>query len=82
MVDNILTCNIFGKETYKLDVNILSDTAYGHGGGDYAMLKNLSDFYAGKGKLNTTIAESMQSHYIGFAAEKSRKENGKLIEID
>lgn len=81
MIDNVLTCNVFGKESYEIDVNVLSDTAYGHGGGDFAMIKNLSDFYQGKGKLNTTIDESMQSHYIGFAAEKSRKENGKLIII-
>jgi predicted dehydrogenase len=82
MVDNILTCNIFGKETYKIDVNVASDTDYGHGGGDLGMMQTLIDFYKGKSKLNTTIAESMQSHYMGFAAEKSRKENGNVIRID
>jgi len=38
-------------------------------------------FYNNKGQLNTTIADSMQSHYMGFAAEKSRKENGKIISL-
>jgi hypothetical protein len=81
MIDNILTCNIFGKESYKVDVSVESDTAYGHGGGDLGMLQTLVDFYEGKSELNTTIAESMQSHYMGFAAEKSRKENGKIISL-
>lgn len=81
MIDNILTCNIFGKETYQIDVNIDADTDYGHGGGDFGMLQTLVDFYEGNGALNTTIAESMQSHYIGFAAEQSRKANGILVKL-
>lgn len=82
MLDNVLTCNIFGKESYKVDVNIESDTDYGHGGGDFGMMQTLIDFYKGESKLTTTIAESMQSHYIGFAAEQSRKEGGKPVTLD
>lgn len=81
MIDNVLTCNIFGKESYKVDVNIVSDTDYGHGGGDLGMMETLIDFYKGESKLNTTITESMQSHYMGFAAEESRKGNGKSIKL-
>ena len=82
MIDNILTCNIFGKESYRVDVNVLGDTAYGHGGGDLGMLETLLAFYNGKGQLNTTIADSMQSHYMGFAAEESRKGNGEIISLE
>lgn len=82
MIDNILTCNIFGKESYRVDVNVLGDTAYGHGGGDLGMLETLLAFYNGKGQLNTTIADSMQSHYMGFAVEESRKGNGEIISLE
>ena len=81
MIDNILTCNIFGKESYCVDVSVFGDTAYGHGGGDVGMMETLLAFYDNKGQLNTTIADSMQSHYMGFAAEQSRKENGKIISL-
>ena len=68
-------------KTYELNVNVLGDTAYGHGGGDVGMMEALLDFYNGNSSLNTTIAESMQSHYMGFVAEKSRRESGKLISL-
>lgn len=77
MIDNILTCNIFGGDSYTVDTTIDTDTAYGHGGGDLGMIETLLAFYNGEATLNTTINESMQSHYIGFAAEKSRK-NGTV----
>ena len=82
MTDNILHCNIFGKESFVVDANIESDTAYGHGGGDVGMINEIINFYEGKKVENvTSIDKSMQSHYMGFAAEESRKNNGKVVKL-
>ena len=82
MLGNVLTCNIYGEGQYKIDVNLESDSAYGHGGGDVGMINTIIDFYAGKDKMRTTINQSMQSHYIGFSAELSRKNGGNVVEIE
>lgn len=55
---------------------------YGHGGGDVGMINTIIDFYDGKDKMRTTINQSMQSHYIGFSAELSRKNGGNVVEIE
>ncbi|MFZ9079330.1 MAG: Gfo/Idh/MocA family protein [Alphaproteobacteria bacterium] len=52
----------------------------GHGGGDW---KLVSDFIQAVGHedaslLTSTIGASIESHLMGFAAEKSRKEGGAL----
>lgn len=82
MRENKLYCNIFGKEKKVLDINILSDTSYGHGGGDLKMSEDIINTYKGKNsKSLTSIDNSMQSHFIGFKAEESRKNNGKSIKL-
>ena len=59
---------IFGKESFVVDANIESDTAYRHGG-DVEMINEIINFYEGKKVENvTSIDKSMQSHYMGFAA--------------
>ena len=78
-----LYCNLFGGEQEVVDVNIGWDTAYGHGGGDWRMVADIIDGAAGKGGENlTSIEKSIQSHYIGFAAEESRQKGGVLIRVD
>ncbi len=56
--------------------------AGGHGGGDYRMIDTLYNIYFGD-KLNasSSIERSVESHYMALAAEKSRVNGGKLIEI-
>lgn len=82
MKDNKLFCNIFGKESKVIDVNIVADSAYGHGGGDWRMIDDVLSVYSGKEAKNlTTIDNSMQSHYIGFNAEISRRNGGKNIKL-
>ena len=65
-----------------MDANIECDTAYGHGGGDVGMINEIINFYEGKKVENvTSIDKSMQSHYMGFAAEESRKNGGKVVKL-
>lgn len=47
----------------------------GHGGGDFAMVRDFIEAVAAQdqSKLSSTLEASVESHVIGFAAEKSRK---------
>jgi predicted dehydrogenase len=47
----------------------------GHGGGDFALVRDFLEAVAAQdqSKLSSTLAASVESHVMGFAAEKSRK---------
>lgn len=80
MIDNILTCSVYGKESKTIDVNETDDSFAGHGGGDAKMVADVAAVYGGGSCVAlTTIENSMQSHAIGFAAEESRQNGGKLV---
>lgn len=83
MMSNILTCNLFGKDSVEINVNRQFDSGFGgHGGGDARMVSDIFDFYNKKNsQLLTTVEKSMQSHLIGFTAEESRINGGRLIPI-
>ena len=60
----------------------LTDDLEGHGGGDHRMIDELYDIMTGKNpQVATSIDESIESHYMALAAEESRLNGGKLIEI-
>ena len=67
----------------EYDIHDYSDDFTGHGGGDKLMFKELIEYLqTGKKSMNlTTIQESVISHQMAFAAEKSRLEDGKVIEL-
>ncbi len=80
--DNKLYCNVFGGEKTVSDISVKIDSAYGHGGGDYLMICDLIQGYRGnRGENLTSIEKSVQSHYIGFAAEQSRLAAGKTVAV-
>ena len=58
------------KEIIKEAMN---DT-FGHGGGDYMMVKDFYDALVGQSELGTTLEASIESHLMALAAEKSRKD--------
>lgn len=51
----------------------------GHGGGDHALFRDFIEAVAFQdpGRLSSTVDVSIESHLIGFAAEKSRKSGKK-----
>ena len=54
----------------------------GHGGGDYRMLDTLYNIYfSDKLNASSSIENSVESHYMALAAEKSRLNGGKLVEL-
>lgn len=54
----------------------------GHGGGDHGVLRDLLEAvcWNDESRLTSTVAVSVESHVMGFDAEKSRK-NGKKMKV-
>lgn len=88
--DGLVHINIYGEEEKIVDVNKepLFNTdgitlTGGHGGGDYYLYKDFIDYISG-GKdsvTRTTINQSIESHVMGFKAEESRLNDGKVIKL-
>ena len=56
----------------------------GHGGGDYGVIRNFIDAVrsGNPGTMRNSLEEAIMSHIVGFAAEESRLNRGKVVEID
>ena len=84
MQNNKIYLRVFGKGEDVLDVNLLEDDLKGHGGGDSAIISDYLDLLLGNFEIlerTTTLEASMESHYIALAAEESRLQNGKRIDM-
>ena len=80
---NIVTFTPFGKEPVVYDINKLATDLTGHGGGDNKMLEEMFDMLEGSlENVSSTIKVSIETHLMAFAAEKSRLNGGKVIEIE
>jgi predicted dehydrogenase len=66
-----------------VDITDYTDDFIGHGGGDRVMFKEVIDYLLTGNKTVslTSIQESVMSHEMAFAAEKSRVNNGEVVEI-
>lgn len=68
-------------KTWKMDVQDFDEyKGAGHGGGDFGLVRDFVEAVAHKdsGRLSSSIKDSIESHVMGFAAEKSRKSNSKV----
>lgn len=84
MTENKLHCRRFGEEETVIDVGELAKetSGYGHGGGDFFLIKDIIAESAGEQTLGlTSIENSVESHLVGFAAEKSRLAEGEMQRI-
>lgn len=81
MGKNTIEVTVFGEKPQIIDVSKLSDDFSGHGGGDSQMVREFIDFLINEDKEKplSGLEVSLESHYVAFAAEQSRKENGKGI---
>ena len=83
-----VTFNTYGDtfeegESHTVEIGALVEGQYAHGGGDSRMIKDIIDIYETDNASElTTIAASLQSHAIGYAAEESRQNGGKAIVPD
>ena len=72
-----------GIESYE-EFNTEAETdQFGHGGGDYILVKELVDLLNGEVSVaSTCIDDSVESHIVALAVEKSRTLGGALVSID
>jgi hypothetical protein len=70
------------RKSTKWNVN-QADITSGHGGGDYGLVHDSIRASIAKDPalLTSTIQASMESHLMGFMAEKSRLNGGKMMEV-
>lgn len=74
----------YGGEEQVIDVSKLSDDFSGHAGGDNRMVEEFLDMVSGRSEptiRTTTLRNSMESHFMALAAERSRLENGRCVSI-
>lgn len=87
--DNAFTLWKFGQDPETVDVvEAMNQIGYnnvgGHGGGDYGLIHDALLYYSGEDFDRTSVTElkdSIESHYIAFAAEESRVKEGALIDM-
>lgn len=78
-----ITLRPFGKEDTVWNIRELTQDTRGHGGGDIEMMKYLHKMITEDvvDSTATSLADSIESHKIAFAAEKSRLNGGELIKF-
>ncbi len=77
--DIVVTLN--NGDAIRYGVTIPSGGYEGHGGADPAMVQALdSEFAKPAREMRTGLPASVESHFIGFAAEESRRA-GKIVEL-
>ena len=85
MEKNMIWVKPFVGDAIAIDVRTLSNDFSGHGGGDTGMIRELIELIVeGKteGSAISTISQSLESHYVAFAAEESRMNQGKVIDLN
>ncbi len=78
----LITIRPFGGPERQIDVSKLATDFSGHAGGDNRMVDEFLEMIReGKepAKNMTTLAQSVESHYIALAAEKSRLQGGRPV---
>ncbi len=82
--ENRLTLCVFGTDAQTIDLARFDD-ARGHGGGDEGMIYDLIRLMRGD-RFDTDavsfLMPSAESHFICFAAEQSRLQNGTATDVD
>ena len=83
-VDSKIELTVFGKEPQMIDAHGETDS-FGHGGGDYGIARDLISLFDESGETKkqalTSINDSIESHLVCLAAEKSRLNGGEAINI-
>ncbi|MEG0649409.1 MAG: Gfo/Idh/MocA family oxidoreductase [Oscillospiraceae bacterium] len=80
--ENTLLLRRFGHADEVISIANSTNEFAGHGGGDMRMMDYLCDLLANNGEQGlTSVDASVESHIMALAAEKSRLEGGKSIDI-
>ena len=72
----------FGRQAqeYKISELIEEASSFGHGGGDYGLIRAFYEVLTGSAQADTALERSVESHLIALAAEQSRK-SGRVVAL-
>lgn len=81
---NYVRVKPFNGEERIIDVGKICGDLSGHGGGDMQMMKQFLEVVENNKNetLNSEIEKSVMSHKMAFAAEYSRKNQGKVVDLE
>ena len=84
MQQNTIDVLPFMGENEHIDVTTLTSDFSGHGGGDARLLEDFLDLVqqTGQSKALTSITHSVESHLAALAAEESRLNAGRVVELN
>lgn len=87
LANDMIETMIYGPQMKREVIHAadLSDDFSGHGGGDLQMVEEFVDILLGNRSESpsiTSLERSVESHYCALAAEQSRLQGGKVIELD
>ena len=83
--ENKIYAQRFNKEQQVFDLNDPSADFSGHGGGDAGLIYDVIRLYRGDDFDTTSVTfleNSVQSHYMAFAAEHSRLHGGQVMDME
>ena len=75
----------YNKELHEIDLNTMGFDFTGHGGGDQGIIYDVIRYMRGENFDTTSVTlieRSVESHYMAFAAEKSRVEGGQVVSME
>lgn len=81
---NTITVMPYGGQEYVIDIRKIAKDLGGHAGGDSRMVEEFLDVVSGRIQptvRHTSLENSMESHFIALAAELSRVDGGRSVEI-
>ena len=80
---NKIVLALFGKPSTEYDITKIAKDLSGHGGGENAMLTAMFDnMEKHRNNIATVIDNSIQSHIMAFAAERSRVHGGEPVMLE
>ena len=84
MTENIVHICPFGKKEKLVDIKQMATNLKGHGGGDEGLIKSFISLIQGNepDPSITTLETSVESHLMAIAAEMSRLDGGKAVQIE
>lgn len=85
MRSNEIHIRVFGEPEEIVDVRKIADDLKGHGGGDSGIVQDFLEMLIedrAATARTTTLENSLESHFIALAAEQSRLEGGRVIDMD
>lgn len=69
------------KRTLVISQAKKQSDSWGHGGGDYGLVRDLHEILSGSKTDYTSLEESVESHLMGISAEESRHSGGNAVAV-